>query len=213
MTLSDQAYEAIKHKIVTLALAPGAVIDELVLRDELGFGRTPIREALQQLKRDKLVTIMPRRGMFVTEVSMDDLPLLYESRRVLEAYIARVAAQKGGSADWDQMQAVLDAVLSNGQFASTEQLIEADRLCHEIMFTASAHPYLQETLIMLYAQSQRLWHKYLLEVDMRSAILEHAEILDALRAGDGELAAELVDAHITVFQEIIRDMMVSKIGA
>ena len=103
--------------------------------------------------------------------------------------------------------------MSDGHFASAEQLIEADRLCHEIMFAAAAHPYLQETLIMLYAQSQRLWHKYLREVDMRAAILEHAAILDALRAGDGELAATLITAHITVFQDMIRNVMIEKIGA
>ena len=159
MSLSKQAYEAIKHKIVTLELEPGSVIDETALRNELGLGRTPIREALQLLERDKLVSIIPRRGMFVTEISMADLTLLYESRKVLESYIARLAAQRGSEANWQRMQRVLDDVSDGDNFAPVEQLIEADRLCHEIMFDAADHPYLGDTLIMLYAQSHRLWHK------------------------------------------------------
>lgn len=214
MSLSKQAYEAIKHKIVTLELEPGSVIDESALRDELSLGRTPIREALQRLDRDKLVSIVPRRGMFVSEISMDDLPLLYESRTVLEAYIARVAAEKGTEVHWQQMQQVLDSVMDGANFAPADQLIDADRICHEIMFDAAAHPYLGETLVMLYAQSQRLWHKYLAQVaDMRGAILEHVTILDALRKGDGERAAQLTEEHIRHFQATIRDAMMQEIMA
>ncbi len=214
MSLSRQAYESIKHKIVTLALEPGAVIDESLLRDELGLGRTPIREALQLLERDKLVSIIPRRGMFVTEVSMADLPLLYESRRVLESYIARVAAQKGSAEDWERMQKVLDDVTDGHSFAPPHELIEADRACHEIMFEAANHPYLGDTLIMLYAQSHRLWHKYLPQVvEMNSAIVEHVKILDALRSGDADRAAALVEQHIETFQSTIRAVMVEELMA
>lgn len=214
MSLSKQAYEAIKHKIVSLELAPGEMIDEMALRSGLGFGRTPIREALQLLERDKLVTIIPRRGTFVTEVAMQDLPLLYESRKVVEAYIAKLAAQRGTDAHWQQMQAVLDGVVKGDVFASAEKLIEADRQCHEIMFEAANHPYLGDTLVMLYAQSHRLWHRYLPQVhDMRGAILEHIAILNALRDGDGELAATLIADHITTFQESIRQVMMAEIMA
>ena len=73
-SLSQIAYESIRQKIVSLELPPGEVIDENGLRHEMELGRTPIREALQRLALEKLVTIVPRRGMFVTEVSINDLP-------------------------------------------------------------------------------------------------------------------------------------------
>ena len=70
--LSQAAYDMIRKKIVSLELAPGEVIDESGLREELNLGRTPIREALQRLSLEQLVTIIPRRGMFVTEIRLTD---------------------------------------------------------------------------------------------------------------------------------------------
>ncbi len=211
MNQSKQAYELIKQQIVTLELEPGSVVDESALQSQLEFGRTPIREALQQLERDKLVTIVPRRGIFVSEIKMAELPMLYESRIVLEAYIAKLAARRGQDSHWQEMQQVIDNVMDGDNFAPANELIDADRFCHEIMFDAANHPYLRETMIMLYAQSQRLWHKYLAHItDMRSAILEHNEILAALKAGDSELAAEQIETHIRHFQLMIRDVMVEE---
>ncbi|MCX7853916.1 MAG: GntR family transcriptional regulator, partial [Caldilineales bacterium] len=92
-SLSQRAYEGIKHQIISLALPPGAVIDEDRLQAELGLGRTPIREALQRLALEKLVTIVPRRGTFVTEIGLMDLRLLFEVRVPLESLATRLAAQ------------------------------------------------------------------------------------------------------------------------
>ena len=82
--LSQTAYQAIKYKIISLELPPGSVVDEFSLRTELGLGRTPIREALQRLSMEKLVTIVPRRGTFVTQIGLTDLQRLSEARLILE---------------------------------------------------------------------------------------------------------------------------------
>ena len=80
-----------------------------------------------------------------------------------------------------------------------------DRRCHEIMWEAAGNRFLLDTLDMLYAQSDRLWHLYLADVaDMGEAVAEHRAILDALRAGDGDAAAALVEAHVRAFDEQIR---------
>ena len=78
MRLSDQAYELIRHRIITLGLPPLSPIDEQVLTEELQIGRRPIREALQRLVGEDLVSIAPRRGMFATDAGVADLrrPLL-----------------------------------------------------------------------------------------------------------------------------------------
>ena len=84
VSLSEQAFQAIRQMIVTLQLAPGAVVRDDVLQAELGLGRTPIREALQRLVRDQFVTIIPRRGMFVSSIDVSELSTLYETRAILE---------------------------------------------------------------------------------------------------------------------------------
>ena len=70
--------------IVTLELAPGAVVRDELLQQQLGLGRTPIREALQRLVRDQFVTIIPRRGMYVSSIDVSELSTLYETRAILE---------------------------------------------------------------------------------------------------------------------------------
>ena len=82
-------------------------------------------------------------------------------------------------------------------------LMEIDRRGHEIMWEAAGNRFLVDTLDMLYAQSDRLWHLYLADVaDMQHAVDEHAELMDVLRAGDGERAGELMEEHIWAFAEI-----------
>ena len=93
-SLTDRAYADLEEMIVTLQLAPGSAVSELELASYLGIGRTPIREALQRLARERLVTIVPRRGIFVSEINVTSQLRLLEVRRELERLIARSAARR-----------------------------------------------------------------------------------------------------------------------
>ena len=86
--LADRAYLAIRGLIVSLELAPGAVIDERALMQRLGIGRTPVREALRRLAQEQLVEVFPRRGMFVTGVDVRDLARISEVREMLSRHVA-----------------------------------------------------------------------------------------------------------------------------
>ena len=90
-SLSQRAFVEIRNMIVRLDLAPGGVIREDELQDRLGLGRTPIREALQRLVRDQFVTVIPRRGMYVSSIDVGELATLYETRAIIEPYAARLA--------------------------------------------------------------------------------------------------------------------------
>ncbi len=194
--------------IVRLERAPGSVLNESELMDELGIGRTPIREALQRLRRDELVTILPRRGVFVTSLDIDDLPVLFNARAVIEPHLAEVAAHRGGTEHWDEIEAVLAETEDPAVSADTEAMLEADNRCHQIVWAAADNRFLTPTAEMLYAQSSRLWHLYLGEItDLGPALDEHRSILDALRAGDGTRAAQLTETHIRTFEVEIREGM------
>ncbi len=208
MSLSQQAYEAIKRKIVSLELPPGALIDEAALREELGIGRTPIREALQRLALEKLVVILPRRGTFVSDVRLSDLQRLAEVRLTLEGLAMRLAAQRGTEQHWQEMEEALAQAPWDETDTDNEVWIAIDQKCHEIIYEATANPYLQDILAMLYALSLRLWYFALAEIgDMRQAIREHEHILHALREGDGDRAAQLMQRHILAFHEEIQATM------
>src|SRR5262245_13978251 len=94
ISLTDRAYRKLEEMIVTLQLAPGAVVSETALSEKLGIGRTPIREALQRLARERLIVVLPRRGIMVPEVNIRTQLRLLETRREVERLLARLAARR-----------------------------------------------------------------------------------------------------------------------
>ena len=202
-TLGEKAYDQLRAMIVRLDLAPGDVLREDYLREQLGIGRTPIREALQRLAREHFVTVIARRGMFVAGIDVSELSMLFETRTVLEPYAARLAAARGTDDHWDEMTDALKATKKAEN--DNEQLMALDRRCHELMWEAAGNRFLLDTLDTLYAQSDRLWHLYLADVaDMRHAVGEHRAVLDALRSHDGDGVAALMEAHVRAFDDQIR---------
>ncbi len=189
--------------IVRLDLAPADVIREEALQQTLGLGRTPIREALQRLVRDQFVTVISRRGMYVSSIDVGELALLYETRAILEPYAMRLACARGTTGAWDDMAALLAGATAD---SSPNELLEIDRRCRELVWAAADNRFLTDHLDMLYAHSDRLWHLYLGDVaDLHSMIAEHREILAALRARDADRAAELIEAHMHRFDQQIRN--------
>ncbi|MEM7117442.1 MAG: GntR family transcriptional regulator [Chloroflexota bacterium] len=207
-SLSEQAYELIRHKVVTLALAPGDVINEADLQTELGLGRTPIREALRRLSFEKLVTIIPRRGMFVTDIGISDLQRLFEVRLTMEELAARLAAQRGTAVHWQRMEKLTHDLPANSENFSNEQWIAIDEAFHTCIYEATNNPFLENTLTYYYTHSLRLWFYFLADIgDMGDAIKQHENILAALQAGDGEQAARVLRAHIQTFQDELQSVM------
>ena len=189
--------------IVTLELAPGAVVSDDLLQQQLGLGRTPIREALQRLVRDQFVTIIPRRGMYVSNIDVSELSTLYETRAILEPYVMRLACARGRAADWATMAASLARAKPD---SSSTELLEIDRECREIVWATAGNRFLTDTLDMLYAQSDRLWHLYLSDVAALDHVIdEHRAIHGALVDGDGERAASLIESHMHAFNDKIGD--------
>jgi len=188
--------------IVRLDLAPGAVIREDSLQQELGLGRTPIREALQRLARDQFVTVISRRGMYVSSIDVGDLALLYETRTILEPYAMRLACARGDDAMCDEMAAVLEQARPG---SSPDELLAIDRHCRELVWAAAGNRFLTDQLDNLYAHSDRLWHLYLGDVaELHDMIAEHREILVALRTRDADRAAHLIEEHMHRFDQQIR---------
>ena len=185
-----------------LELSPGDVIREDALQATLQLGRTPIREALQRLVRDQFVTVIPRRGMYVSSIDVGDLAVLYETRAILEPYAMRLACARGDEAEWDEMATLLENATDS---SSPVKLLEIDRQCRELVWAAADNRFLTNQLDMLYAHSDRLWHLYLGDVaGLQDMIAEHRVILMALRANDADRAAELIEAHMRRFDEHIR---------
>lgn len=204
---SEKAYHLIKDKIITLELAPSTVIDEQALMKELALGRTPIREALQRLNAEGLVHIVPRRGMFVTDISITDLQKIFEVRIVLAGFCARLAAQRATTDQIAQMQNLLQG-LEQAQSGDYKLLIDIDRRFQRLLYQAAGNEILAESLDRLYDLSLRIWYLVLHQLgDVRDAIEEHRQVLEALKAGDGARAEALIQQHIVQFQQKIKAVL------
>ena len=204
---SEEAYEQIKDKIITLELEPASVIDEQALMDQLGLGRTPIREALQRLSADGLVHIVPRRGMFVTDISITDLQHIFEVRTALAGFCARLAAQRITPDLVAEMRTMLQDLehVKPGDFKS---LMEIDRSFQRVLYRASGNDILAKTRDRLYDLSLRIWYLVLNRLgDVQTSIEQHRELADALEAGDGDRAEALIQHHITQFQHRIKAVL------
>ncbi len=189
-----------------LELEPGSVINEGALQGELQLGRTPIREALQRLEWEQLVTIVPRRGNFVTEISITDLHQIFELRMETETLATRLAAQRGTDAHWEEMAQILD--IQDWTATSDQTLIDIDEACHHIIYDAADNRFLQESLTTHYTLSLRLWYLFLHRMgDMRTAVREHQQIYECLRIRDADEAVHLMKQHIRRFQTEIQAVM------
>ena len=203
--LSDQAYLAIRDLIVTLELPPGAIVSEADLMTRLAMGRTPVREALRSLARERLIDVYPRRGMFVAGVDARDLASLSEARAVLEPAAARLAARRLTESDkaiLDQLLAELDAL---GSTPDERDLITLDRRLHRFVYATARNPFLESTLDEQYTHALRIWFMALDRLPhLDDAVKEHRDILEAIRRGDADQAAVTMAAHIDGFETSIR---------
>jgi len=132
-TLAERAYAILEEMIVTLVLAPGCSVSESELAKKLNIGRTPIREALQRLAMDKLVTIHPSRGVFVSEINVKTQLLLLETRRALECLIARSASRRATPEERATLRDIADGMDKAARVDDDVGFMRHDRMLNELI--------------------------------------------------------------------------------
>ena len=204
-SLADQAYHAIRGLIVSLELAPGAVIDERQLVERLAIGRTPVREALRRLAQERLVEVYPRRGMFVSGVDVRELARLSEVREVLEPEAARLAAERATDADRRELGALLVELDTAGG-----ELMALDERIHRAVYRAAHNDLLEATLEQYYVLALRIWSMALDRAhDLGEAVEEHRALVEAIRSGDAERAADTMRAHVRNFEQAMHRVLLT----
>lgn len=203
-TSADRAYQLIKDKIITLDMQPGSVIQESQMMTELGLGRTPIREALKRLETEMLVEVTPRRGMFVAEIAITDLPQICEVRVELEGLCAALAAQRISPDELEEFRRLADRHLNAGH-SDLHELLARDHVFHQLLARASRNRFVRDEIERYYNLSLRIWHLVINRVRPEDADVDaHVEILKAIEAGDSEQAKRRMRRHIELFDRAIR---------
>jgi DNA-binding GntR family transcriptional regulator len=207
-SLSDQAYYRIRELIVTLELPPGSLVNERELMERLEVGRTPIREALRALARERLVEVYPRRGMFVSSVYVRDLAGLSEVRDTLEPRAARLAAERATEEDRARIDVLLAELDTVGADPNERVLIDLDQRIHRHVYDCTHNPFLATTLNEYYVLTLRIWFLALDRVPRLSdAVRQHRALLEAIRDGDADGAEETMRQHVRGFEQAMRRVL------
>jgi DNA-binding GntR family transcriptional regulator len=211
-SLVDRAYLVLREEIIRVELAPGTLLREGELTERLGVGRTPMREALQRLQRDGFVTVIPRRGTLVSEITITDLAAIYEVRRRLESWASRLAAERASAADRaeaEQLARELDALSPHEGY---EGLLALDRRIHRFVYRCTQNPFLADTLDQYHNLSLRILHVAMkrypaLTPRLDDVVHEQRMVLDAVRRGDGDTAERVAVEHTLKFERAIREVI------
>ncbi|MDT3687424.1 MAG: GntR family transcriptional regulator [Pseudorhodoplanes sp.] len=203
-SLLDKAYNEIKHRIITCHYRPGEVLSEASVSTELKIGRTPIHQAIHRLMMDDLVSILPRKGIMVRPVSIDEAMEIVGVRTVTEGYCARLAAERADDAELQRLQEILDESEEATETRDVERLMLLDREFHDTLARAARNKVLADTLRNLHERSLRFWFISLRDPDHHRRVLtQHRSIVEALRSRKPEAAEHAMREHINAFQRNI----------
>lgn len=205
-----QAYEHLKHAILTNRLPPGEELREGVLAESTGFGRTPVREGLRRLVHEGFVEVRPRQGYRVSTVSIASVRDLFEMRLLLEPAAVELAAERATDEELAALHPLAHETYDPDVTGSYEQFLRDNRDFHVRIARAAGNERLARTLRVLLEEMQRLFFISVGGAELAAELMhEHHDLHDALLARDAPRARSIVVSQIEgsrerVLQSLIR---------
>lgn len=207
--LHTQAYEQIKQGVITLRFRPGEYLNEARMSELLGIGRTPVHQALNRLMLEGMVEVIPRKGIIVKPVSLNDVLEITDVRIVNETYCARLAAARADEADIAEMGRILDESEKAGSRSDTGRQMALDSDFHSVLSRAAKNLVLADFMRTLHDRSLRFWFISLRDPAHHVEVKEqHRAILEAIKARDPDAAGNAIRSHIESFRtNIMRHLL------
>jgi DNA-binding GntR family transcriptional regulator len=210
-TLTEQAYKQIEELIVTLRLKPGHVLSEQSLAASLGIGRTPIREALQKLAREGLVTILPRKGILVSEINPQSQLRVLEVRRELERLLSRASAERASDKEKERFLNIARGMEKAATTKNDIAFMRLDRELNQLILDAARNDYAARAMKFLQGLSRRFWYMhYRMTADLPLCARLHANQALAISRGDASGAAEATDRLMDYVESFTRATVQSR---
>lgn len=205
---ADEAYGMLKDMILTSELAPGQMLDERALMEQLSIGRTPLREAIQRLAHERLINIAPRKGSWVSDLSISDLQDLIAARELVEPPVAAQATAKIVPEEIAELRGLVDraseAIIA-GDFLAA---IQADRTFHQRLAQIAGNTYLARVVDEINTATLRYWHLSFKHAgDLTETYNHHNAIVDRLEAGDAEGVRQALHDHIGIFRRRMQHVL------
>jgi DNA-binding GntR family transcriptional regulator len=196
-TAASRIFEALRERIASLELPPGAPLSEKDCAQAFGVSRTPVREALLRLAEDQLVDIYPQSGTFVSRVSASAARDAMAIRGALERFAVREAAKRAGAADISALDRLLRDQRNGAAANEIAAFHEADEAMHRTISVIAGHPNIWRVVKREKTHVDRV---RLLSLQVRGrfriVIAEHAKIVEGIRARDPDAAEAAMEAHL-----------------
>lgn len=201
--LASAAYDIIYRKIISMAYAPGEILEEKRVMADLELGRTPIREALARLAGDMMLISEPNKGFIVRPITIQATRAVFEALEILETGVAGLAMHRDIRAHLDEMAQSNQALEAAIQSSDMLRLVETNHDFHMHFARCSGNDYLVRSLYDVRCEANRLAYlSYSNEIDTGASLDEHyASVLEQ----HGQLMALLKEKDRSKLNDLIRD--------
>ncbi len=195
--LRELVFESLREAIISGWLPPGERLMEIQLAEEMGVSRTPVREAIRKLELEGLVLMIPRKGAYVSGVSLKEVSDVFEIRLALEGLAAELATNRITDEELENLERYLVIIAEGIENKDLNKVIEMDTDFHTLLYQASRNERLSQIINNLREQIQRFRTTSLASPGrMQSALEEHSRLVEAISSRDSELARRLAQEHI-----------------
>lgn len=197
LPLRDVVFKTLRQGILTGELKPGERLMEIHLANKLGVSRTPIREAIRKLELEGLVTMIPRRGAEVAQITEKSMKDVLEVRKVLDNLSVELACDRITEEEKEMLQNAcvdFEDAVKTGDFS---MIAKTDVAFHDIIVAATRNIRLSQMVNNLAEQMYRYRFEYIKDSTQHNRLVqEHKEICEGIVSGNKEKALEAIEAHI-----------------
>ena len=209
MPESHRVRDSLENAIVDGRYRPGQRLDPAELEVEFGCSRTPIREALQRLERSGLVSIRPKQGTYVTELSLAELADRFEVMAELEGMAARLGSGRIDRGQLHELHQALQECQRFEELGDSDGYYYANAQFHSVIYDSCGNEYLRDQAHTLRRALQPYRRLQLRVPDrLRRSLAEHRVIAEAIEAGHAETAENAARDHVLVqvkeFSQLVR---------
>jgi DNA-binding GntR family transcriptional regulator len=204
---SDVAYEQLREMIIDLRLQPGMMVDELSLAAEIGLGRTPVHEAVARLVIDRLVTVLPRRGLMIAPIGLDQVREIFEAREAIECGNAYFAVQHATDADLAELGRLVEAAEDAREETNVLRFLEDDQRIHRFLAHIVRNSFLQDAADRILLHNLRFWRFYFTTRRAQpGTLVSHRPLLVALERRDAQGALSAMREHILASRALLNEL-------
>lgn len=201
LSLAEQAYQLLEDQLVTLELPPGSQVSEGQLISMTGFGRTPVREAIQRLAHQEMFTVLPRKGLVVTAVSRASMVHILETRKPLERVVVQRAALNASDSQRSEIAAIARTLtISHDSF---EDFLKLDSDLDKLLDACAGNAFLSAAVAPLRSHCRRFWYFHRNQMQLSDAISAHSKMARLVARREYNGAQKASDGVIAVMERLM----------